>query len=205
MPDVSELVRHWGYPAIFLAVVLGNVGVPVPEETILILAGYLVWRGELRLPLVLVVGILSAVVGDTAGYWIGRWYGQGVVERLCRWVQVSPVRLDTMRRFVTRYGPLAVFAGRFIAGVRFMAGPLAGATGLGFLPFIVANVLGAGAFVPLAVGAGYAVGYGFGEYVERIRNIVGEVERVVLAVVIICAGVIVGSRVLRALRRRPTQ
>ena len=81
MPDLAPLIAHWGYAAIFLFVVLGNLGLPVPEETILALSGYLVWRGELRLPLVLAVGILSAIAGDNLGYWIGRQYGRDAVER----------------------------------------------------------------------------------------------------------------------------
>lgn len=44
MPDLGHLLDHWGYLAVFLVVILGNVGLPVPEETILALAGYLVWR-----------------------------------------------------------------------------------------------------------------------------------------------------------------
>jgi membrane protein DedA with SNARE-associated domain len=68
MSGLALLVEHWGYAAIFAAVVLGNAGLPVPEETVLTLAGYLVWRGDLRLWLVLIVGIVSASVGDNAGY-----------------------------------------------------------------------------------------------------------------------------------------
>jgi membrane protein DedA with SNARE-associated domain len=58
MPDFGQLIGHWGYLAIFVLVILGNMGVPLPEETVLILAGYLVWQGELRLPMVLVILIL---------------------------------------------------------------------------------------------------------------------------------------------------
>ena len=47
MTDLPQLIGHWGYVAIFVVVVLGNVGLPLPEETILGLAGYLVWRGDL--------------------------------------------------------------------------------------------------------------------------------------------------------------
>src|SRR6266571_1739291 len=86
MLDVGGLIGHWGYLAILLIVVLGNVGLPVPEETALIAAGYLVWRGELRLPLVLAVGIVSAVAGDNVGYWLGRRYGQAAVESYARWL-----------------------------------------------------------------------------------------------------------------------
>lgn len=97
---------------------------PVPEESILVLAGYLVWQGGLRLPLVLLVGILSAIAGDNLGYWIGRRYGQAAVVRYGRWVRLTPARLDATRRVVARYGAVAVFAARFIAGLRFLVGPL---------------------------------------------------------------------------------
>ena len=202
MPDLHELLGHWGYLAIALVVVLGNMGLPVPEETILALAGYLVWQGQLRLPLVLAVGIVSAAAGDNLGYWIGRRYGQTAIERYAHWVLLTPARLEAMRRFVGRYGPLGVFVARFLAGLRFLAGPLAGAAGLRFLPFVVANLLGAAVFVPLAVGAGYAVGYGLGAYVERLRRVVGEVEHVILLAAIIGTLALLGWRVLRARRAR---
>lgn len=86
MPDLSHLIGQWGYLAIFLIVVLGNVGLPVPEETMLVLAGYLVLKWELRLPIVLVVGIVSAIGGDNVGYWIGRRYGRQSVDRLAPWL-----------------------------------------------------------------------------------------------------------------------
>src|SRR6058998_386729 len=127
MTDLPQLIGHWGYVAIFVVVVLGNVGLPLPEETVLALAGYLVWRGELRLPLVLAVGIVSAVAGDNVGYWLGRRYGQGILERLRAAIGVTPERFESMRRFVARYGSLGVASARFIAGLRFVAGPLAGA------------------------------------------------------------------------------
>jgi membrane protein DedA with SNARE-associated domain len=78
---VSQFVADWGYIGIVLIVVLGNVGLPVPEETVLALAGYLVWSGRLQLLPVLVVGVFSAAVGDNLGYWLGHQYGRTVVER----------------------------------------------------------------------------------------------------------------------------
>ena len=66
MSDLGELIAHWGYGAIFLAVVLRNVGLPVPEETILALAGYLAWQRRLRLPAGLAVGFVSAVAAAEA-------------------------------------------------------------------------------------------------------------------------------------------
>ncbi len=202
MPDLSELVGHWGYLAIFLVVVLGNVGLPVPEETILALAGYLVWRGQLRLPVVVAVGIVSAAAGDNLGYWIGRRYGRKAIERYSRRVLGKPERFDSMQRFVTRYGPLGVFAARFIAGLRFMAGPLAGAAGLSFPTFLLANLLGALVYVPVVVGLGYAIGCGLGDRIERLRHIVGGVEHVVLVLAIVLTVAVMGWRILQARRGR---
>ncbi|HET6368875.1 MAG TPA: hypothetical protein VFG27_16700, partial [Pseudomonadales bacterium] len=61
--DPGELINHWGYGALFLLVILGNMGLPLPEETILVLAGYMAWRGQLRLPIVLAIGMVSAAGG----------------------------------------------------------------------------------------------------------------------------------------------
>ena len=78
MTSGGELIAQWGYSAIFVIVVLGNVGFPVPEETTLIVAGYLAWRGDLELPWVLSVGVVSAAAGDNIGYWIGRRHARTV-------------------------------------------------------------------------------------------------------------------------------
>jgi undecaprenyl-diphosphatase len=194
MPDLDSLVGRWGYPAIFLVVILGNVGLPVPEESILGVAGYLVWQGKFRFPAVVAVGIAAAALGDNVAFWLGRRYGQ---RALSRWV-ASPKRLEWMRGFVLRYGMLAVFVARFVAGLRFMAGPLAGTTGLSPARFFAANLLGALLYVPAAVGAGYAVGYGLGAQIERFRRVAGDL--VVVAIVLAAVGLWIALSV-RARRR----
>jgi len=168
MPDLDVVFGHWGYGAIFAAVVLGNLGLPVPEESILALAGYAVWRGDLSLAAVLTVGVAGAVAGDNLGYWLGRRYGRALLERYGHWIGLSPGRLRALTTRVTRHGGVVVLVARFVAGLRFLAGPLAGATGLRPATFVVANVLGALLFVPYAVGLGYAVGYGLGPSIERL-------------------------------------
>jgi membrane-associated protein len=199
MLDLNALIGHWGYAAIVLVVVLGNVGLPVPEETILVLAGYLVWRGPLRLALVLAVGISSAVAGDNLGYWIGRRYGRDVLDRYGPFL-VTPERLRSARDLMGRRGALAVFAARFVPGLRVLAGPLAGAGGLPFPAFFIANALGALVYVPFAVGLGYAVGYGLGDYVERLRRVIGEVEHAILLTALVSGVAYLAWRALKARR-----
>ena len=193
----AELLAHWGYFAIFVAVILGNIGFPVPEETILALGGYMAQRGALRVDIVMTIGIVSAVTGDGIGYWLGRRYGRRAIERYGQWVHITPARLDKVCAFVARQGAWAVFCARFVAGLRFLAGPLAGATGLRPLAFAAGNVLGACLFVPIVVGLGYLFGRTFGDDIERL---VRRVEHVALGVALVLPLVLVIARVVRARR-----
>ena len=195
--DIGQLVGHWGYWAIFLVVILGNMGLPVPEEIILSLAGYLSWRGDLWLPIVFAVGVLSAVTGDNIGYWLGRRYGRVAIEHYGRRLLLTPDRFEFARRFVDRYGFIAVFLARFVPGLRFLAGPTAGTVGLSFPAFFVSNVLGAALYVPLAVGMGYAIGYGAGDSIERLRSVIGEIEHVVLISAVFATAILLGWRRLK--------
>ncbi len=194
------MLRHWGYLGIFVVVVLGNVGLPVPEETVLALAGYLVHEGQMRLPLTLAVGILSAVVGDNVGYWIGRRVGRPALERYGARVGITHERMDAIARFVARYGAPGVFAARFIPGVRVMAGPLAGAGGLPAPHFAAANFLGALLYVPCAVGIGYALAYGVGPWLHRTEHVVGKVEHLALLLIALAALLFLVRRLIRARR-----
>jgi membrane protein DedA with SNARE-associated domain len=188
MPALNELIGHWGYLAIFVVAVLGNCGLPAPEESILLLSGYLVWRGELKFPLVLMVAVVSACTGDNLGYWLGRRYGRLAMERYGPWVLVTPRRLLSMEHFVTQYGVVSVFIARFFPGLRAMAGPLAAIAGMRYLYFFIANLLGALVYVPVAVGLGY--GLGLAGYVERIERVVGRIEHIVLI------GIVAGALIL---------
>jgi membrane protein DedA with SNARE-associated domain len=199
MPDLSALLEHWRYPAIFASVILGNVGLPIPEETILALGGFLAQRGELHLPTVMAVGVLAAIVGDNIGYWLGRRYGRQALERYGRYIWISPDRLEKVSAFIGRYRGLAMFAARFVPGARFLAGPVAGATGMPPHTFIVANTLGALVYVPYAVGLGYAVSYGAGHTIERL---VGRAEPVIILVI---AFMTLAFIVKRLLQRAPAR
>jgi membrane protein DedA with SNARE-associated domain len=91
-----------------------------------------------------------------------------------------------------------IFAARFVTGVRFLAGPLAGAAGVPPLTFTIANVLGALAYVPYAVGIGYGVGWGFGDAIQRL--VARRIDHIVLGVLV---AITLGLGAIRLLRARP--
>lgn len=194
MPDLSTVLEHWRYPAIFVVVVLGNVGLPVPEETVLALGGFLAERGDMRLPIVIAVGVLAAVAGDNLGYWLGRRFGRDALGKYGRYVGVTPERLARVSTLMTRYGGFAVFVARFVPGVRTLAGPVAGATGMPPLTFVVSNALGALAYVPYVVVVGYAVGYGVGHVIERY---VGRAEPFFAGAIVIATLALLARRLIK--------
>jgi membrane protein DedA with SNARE-associated domain len=196
--DPNHLFQHMGYAAILVIVLLGNAGVPAPEETVLVLGGYLAWLGRLHLPLVIIVGVVSASLGDNLGFWAGRRYGQRAVARL----PLPPARVAQAQGLIARYGGWVVFGARFVPGLRTVAGPLAGAGGLRPIRFFMANFLGAICYVPWPVLAGYGVGYGLGDRLERLRRAVGLKEDLALFAAILVLAVVAYVARSRARDRR---
>ncbi len=189
--DAGHLIEHWGYSAIFATVILGNVGLPLPEESILILAGYLIWARKLRLYSVLILGVLAAIIGDNLGYWFGRRYGQVAIQRYGHRISITQAKLEKAKQFVMRFGFYGVFIARFLPGLRFMAGPLAGSVELPFLRFFMANLFGALVYVPLCVATGYLLGASLGDAVKEIEILIGRVEHLALVLMGFAAIVII--------------
>jgi membrane protein DedA with SNARE-associated domain len=156
--NIANWLATWGYFGIFVSVFMGNLGIPVPEETVMIAAGFLANRNILDLRYVYVVVILSAVTGDCCGFVIGRTGGQRLLARLASKSNFMRTRYERLQLFFQTHGTKAVFMARFITGARFLAGPMAGACGMPFFQFLGWNVLGALVWCSLVVTVGYLVG-----------------------------------------------
>jgi membrane protein DedA with SNARE-associated domain len=156
--QMTNWLDAWGYLGVFVFVFAGNCGLPVPEETVLLAAGFLAGQGDLDLGTLYAVGIASAVVGDCFGFAFGRYGGQRLIERLARRFKFIRERHHRLRDFFDAHGSKAVFMARFVAGARFMAGPMAGAAGMPFWRFVAWNLFGAVVWCSLVVTVGYLLG-----------------------------------------------
>jgi membrane protein DedA with SNARE-associated domain len=105
--DLLQLIVRYGYVVVFLSVLAESAGVPLPGETVLIVAGVLVHRGVLGFGDALFFGILGTVVGDQIGYWVGRLGGRPFVLRWGKYAFITPERLGRAERFLpgTEGGP----------------------------------------------------------------------------------------------------
>jgi membrane protein DedA with SNARE-associated domain len=75
LENIQEIAHDYGYWAIFLGILLENLGIPLPGETVTLVGGFLAGSDELNYWLVLGDAVTGAVVGSTCGYWIGRLGG----------------------------------------------------------------------------------------------------------------------------------
>jgi membrane protein DedA with SNARE-associated domain len=176
---------NWGYFGIFICVFVGNLGIPVPEETVMLVGGFLAGRGDLDLKLVYLVCVMSAVTGDSCGFFVGRHGGQRIITRLASRFSTIRHRYERLQIFFHTHGSKAVFMARFIAGVRFMAGPMAGAAGMPFVRFLGWNVLGAIVWCTTVVTIGYLVG----DELYRVAEMAHHAQRwIALAALLLCVG-----------------
>jgi len=154
LQDLEALLGRWGYVVIFAAMLLENAGLPLPGETVTLLGGYAAGSGQLSLLGVMAAAASGAVLGDNIGYWVGRRLGWTLLLRVGRLLRQQPDQMELWRERFLRHAGLSVFLGRFVAVLRVLAGPMAGAVGMPYRRFLICNfagaVLWAGTMVSLA-------------------------------------------------------
>jgi len=140
---LSQLLLRWGYAVIFTAMLLENAGLPLPGETVTLLAGYVAGSGQLNPVAVMASAASGAILGDNIGYWVGRRAGWGLIQRVGGWLGQGPAELEGLRERFLRHAGKSVLLGRFVAVLRVVAGPMAGALGMPYGRFLLCNTAGA--------------------------------------------------------------
>jgi membrane protein DedA with SNARE-associated domain len=175
----------YGYWAVAAALLLENAGLPIPGETVLLLASFLAYsQHELRLPYVILVGVCAATLGDNLGYALGHYGGRPLLERYGSFFRVPHRVIPRGERLFERYGPAAILFARFVFGMRVIAGPLAGVLRMHWKKFAICNLLGATLWVTVIAGAGYL----FGRHWRLLMRYIGDANLAIsIAVILIVA------------------
>jgi membrane protein DedA with SNARE-associated domain len=132
------------YLIVTLVIGVESMGVPVPGEITLVTAALMAIGGVTNPWFVAIAASIGAIGGDSLGYLFGRRGGRGLLERFGRRFprHFGPAHLARAERMFQRFGVWAVFFGRFVALLRILAGPLAGALRVPYRKFLVANAAG---------------------------------------------------------------
>jgi membrane protein DedA with SNARE-associated domain len=154
----SALV-HYGYWAVAVTLLLENAGLPVPGESVLLLASFLAYtEHNLQLGWIILVGTVAATAGDNLGYFLGYRGGRRLLEHHRRIFHVSDSVLARGERLFERHGSVTILFARFVFGMRVVAGPMAGVLRMPWKKFAVFNALGAALWVTVISVVGYSFG-----------------------------------------------
>lgn len=192
---LEPLIREYGAAAVMVIILLEALGAPVPGETLLVFASALAGRGELSWPTLFAAAWGGAVLGDNLGFAIGRYAGRGLILRYGARIGLGPERLAKVESIFMKYGSMAVAFARFVAFLRQLNGPVAGALGMDWRRFLLFEAFGAAMWV--------AVWMLFGVYIgEHVTALLGIARRFWPAAVAVAGLALVGALVFRARARQ---
>ena len=155
---VQDIAREYGYWAVFCGILLENMGIPLPGETVTLVGGFLAGSHELDVWYVLAAATFGAILGDSAGYWVGYYGGWPLIVRIGGWLKISESALEKVRDRFSNNADKAVLFGRFVALLRVFAGPLAGITRMPYPKFLLCNAIGAATWASTMVSLSYFLG-----------------------------------------------
>lgn len=170
LPYWNFTIEHFSYLFLFLSLVLTSVGLPIPEEIFLIAAGYAVYLGFGRLWLAIAVALFGILAGDFIGYQVGKKIGEPFLEKISLRLPFFASVIRHARLSFEKWGELAIFFGRFFAGVRWALPILAGSFKMKWQIFFFYDFLGVVIFAPSVIIASFFVGNGL-EFLSEIKTV----------------------------------
>jgi membrane protein DedA with SNARE-associated domain len=165
---IVQWVADYGYFGIFFLLILGIVGLPVPDEWLLVFAGYLAFKNVLGFVPTLAIAVIGSACGLTVSYVLGRTSGHYFIRRCGRWLSIDEQKLSRAQEWFQKLGRWVLVIGPFIPGVRNLMGYLAGASRLRLDVFARFAYLGAlissTTFVTFGYFAGRHVGWSYARF-----------------------------------------
>jgi len=157
---------HYGYAGIFMLLVLGIVGLPIPDETLLTFAGYLIFRKHLSFAPTLLSAFVGSMCGISISYALGKGLGFLLLHKYGKYLHIHPEQLERISAWFARFGKWSLPVGYFVPGVRHLTAYLAGASELPFPVFALFAYTG-GLFWSLTF---ILLGYSLGNQWDTVLN-----------------------------------
>lgn len=191
----------YGYPVLFLGVLLESAGVPLPGETAVLTAGFLAspeGGGHFNIIWVIALTAVAAILGDNLGYEIGRHFARPRLAQGRGFFFLTPAVLKNAESYFERYGTWTIFFGRFVAALRVAAALAAGTAGMPWPRFFVANAAGAVVWASTIA----LLGYFGGSSISHLHQWLGKGSVVILG----CVALLIGLPfLLRRARKMPLE
>jgi membrane protein DedA with SNARE-associated domain len=188
-------IAKYSYFGIFTALGLGIAGLPIPDETLMAYAGFLVSQGKLDYLYTIAVAFLGTACGITTGYIAGRTLGNPFLRRSAAKIHVHPDEIQEAKNFYNRYGKFAIFIGYFVPGVRHLTAIFAGTSLMPYRTFALFAYSGGLLWTITLVSLGYFLG-------EKWRRVYMYSHRFLIPLVLLSIIALLIGVYWKALKRR---
>lgn len=180
---IVETVGSLGYAGIFIMMFLESSFFPFPSEVVMIPAGYLAYKGEMNMYLVILFGILGSLAGSLFNYYLAVKYGRKFLIKYGKYFFIKEETIIKMEDFFKNHGHISTFTGRLIPVVRQYISLPAGLARMNLLIFSIYTSLGAGIWVAILAILGY--------YLGDNEDLIKEYLRYIIVVILIALAVLV--------------
>ena len=158
MHPFTAIIIKYSYAGIFIATGLGILGFPIPDETFMAFVGFSASQGTLYYPLAIVVAFAGTSCGITVGYFLGKRFGNPLIERYSNRMHISSENLYKAEEFYRRYGEFVLTIGYFVPGLRHVFAILAGISLMSYRSFAMFAYTGGLLWTITFVSLGYYLG-----------------------------------------------
>jgi membrane protein DedA with SNARE-associated domain len=204
LPTLSEWLVQYGSLFLFLLMALGIIIFPVPEETLMVVAGALMRHEKLSIPGTIIAACTGSICGISMSYLIGRSFGSFLIDKYGKWFGITHKRLEKAHVWFERFGKWTLFIGYFIPGIRHFTGLSAGITKLHYKQFAFFAYTGAVIWVSIFLSFGYFFGPMGLELYEKLEFTADEIILIVLiAISVILIGLATYHFVKKSKKRPP--
>ena len=155
---IVSVVSSLGYPGVFVLMLLESSFIPFPSEVIMVPAGYLAFKGEMNIVIVILCGLIGSLAGALINYYLAKSLGRSLLLRYGSYVMFKEETLLKMENFFSRHGHISTFTGRLIPVVRQYISIPAGLARMNLAVFCFYTSLGAGIWVIILTLLGFYIG-----------------------------------------------
>ncbi|WP_257874273.1 DedA family protein [Helicobacter sp. 13S00482-2] len=168
---IVEFVGSFGYLGIFLMMFLESSFFPFPSEVVMIPSGYLVYKNEMNIYVVITMGILGSIAGSLFNYFLALKFGRGFIIKYGKYFFFSEKTMEKMEMYFKKHGEISTFLGRLIPVLRQYISLPAGLSKMNLVKFCIYTGIGAGIWVVILTCFGYYIGTWMG-YNVNIETII---------------------------------
>lgn len=198
IPVFQQYLINYGDIALFVLLAVGIVGLPIPDETLMTIAGFLIFQGKLTPISTFIAAVAGSILGITLSFWLGKTAGHFLLKKYGRYIRVTEAKLEKVHRWFEKIGKWALFFGYFIPGVRHFTGYTAGTVRLEYRTFAIFAYAGAMIWVITFLSLGYFVGTQWETIIEKLDDQI--LIYLIIGIVLAVAGIFIFQKLRRRAR-----